>query len=198
MKSEVASFARSPRVPWMAVLLVAAAGCGKLAGPGIFSMGPQTAGGAPAEAAEPSCHLNPDGTETCGYDCMLSPGDGYLCAQTPEGTCGMRGGEIVCTDPEPPPAPPAAEPAPSPQAATTPSDSSFSARCCVNGAFYDCPSSQDLSICVGEPGRLMSCISGCGMSSSCDDQCLGDHGPRPGDSRCRREPTRDGECRKER
>lgn len=199
VKSREASSSRSTRAPWLAVFLVAAAGCGKLTGPGIFSMGPQTASGSSAPTEEPTCHLNPNGTETCGYDCKLSPGDGHVCAQTPEGTCDMRGSEVVCTDPQPAPAPRTAEAPPPPSPVTAPapqSDSSFSARCCVNGAYYDCPSSEDLSICIGEPGRLMSCISGCGMSSSCDDQCLNDHGPRPGASSCSREPSRDGECQK--
>jgi len=62
-----------------------------------------------------------------------------------------------------------------------------SAHCCVNGAFYDCPSAAAVDQCVG---RFTRCISGCGMS--CMEQCLQTDPPDP--SSCERQPSRDGEC----
>ncbi len=66
-------------------------------------------------------------------------------------------------------------------------ESGASAHCCVNGAFYDCPSAAAVDQCVG---RFTRCISGCGMG--CMEQCLQSDPPDP--SSCDREPSRDGEC----
>ncbi len=61
------------------------------------------------------------------------------------------------------------------------------AHCCVNGAFYECPSAGAVDQCVG---RFTRCISGCGMS--CMEQCLESDPPDP--SSCQRDTSRDGEC----
>ncbi len=79
-----------------------------------------------------------------------------------------------------------------PSAATTtgsaaePSSSS-SARCCINGAFYECPDAASVDLCVG---RFARCIGGCGLS--CMESCLQSDPPDP--SGCSRIPSRDGEC----
>jgi hypothetical protein len=35
------------------------------------------------------CKLNPDGTQTCGYNCKLGSGRWY-CATTPDGQCALQ------------------------------------------------------------------------------------------------------------
>ncbi len=68
------------------------------------------------------------------------------------------------------------------------SDSNDSSmHCCVNGAFYACPSAAAIDQCVGEFTR---CISGCGME--CMEECLQTHPPDP--SSCSRDGSRDSEC----
>ncbi|MCB9615581.1 MAG: hypothetical protein H6721_03425 [Sandaracinus sp.] len=64
---------------------------------------------------------------------------------------------------------------------------SSSARCCINGAFYECPDAASVDLCVG---RFTRCISGCGLS--CMESCLQSDPPDP--SGCSRTPARDGEC----
>lgn len=69
---------------------------------------------------------------------------------------------------------------------------SASARCCINGAYYSCPSAEALNRCGGETA---ACLMRCGSSGSsdCEDECIAKHGPDP--SSCMRESARDGECR---
>lgn len=69
-----------------------------------------------------------------------------------------------------------------------------SAHCCVNGAYYTCPSGAAATQCLGQPMRLMSCIQGCGFKSGCDQECARNHGPNP--SACQRNPSKDSTCRK--
>ncbi|MBW2465572.1 MAG: hypothetical protein JRH11_28260 [Deltaproteobacteria bacterium] len=59
--------------------------------------------------------------------------------------------------------------------------------CCVNGAFYECPSAGAADQCVG---RFTRCVSQCG--GDCFEQCLQTDPPDP--SACSRAPGRDGEC----
>lgn len=79
-----------------------------------------------------------------------------------------------------------------PSAATTtgsaaePSSSS-SARCCINGAFYECPDAASVDLCVG---RFARCIGGCGLT--CMESCLQSDPPDP--SGCSRISSRDDEC----
>ncbi|MFS8065288.1 MAG: hypothetical protein ACMG6S_02835 [Byssovorax sp.] len=69
---------------------------------------------------------------------------------------------------------------------------SSSATCCINHAFYDCPSVAAVKKCSGDTS---ACLMGCMNSSdsSCGDRCMRDHPPDP--SGCRRQGDRDGECR---
>ncbi len=71
-------------------------------------------------------------------------------------------------------------------------EASFSARCCINGAYYSCPDTASLNQCGGETA---SCLMGCqssGSSSSCEDKCLKDHAPDP--KSCTRDRAKDSEC----
>ncbi len=72
-------------------------------------------------------------------------------------------------------------------------NSSSSATCCVNGAFYNCGSAQDAAQCVGQPFKLMNCVSSC-SDSSCEDGCINQHGPDP--SSCQRDSSKDNTCKK--
>jgi hypothetical protein len=63
----------------------------------------------------------------------------------------------------------------------------ISTRCCINGAYYDCPSVESFDRCGGAFAR---CLSSCGMS--CVEQCLSSNPPDP--SQCARVQARDGEC----
>jgi hypothetical protein len=69
---------------------------------------------------------------------------------------------------------------------------SSSATCCINHAFYDCPSVAGVKKCSGDTS---TCLMGCMNSSdsSCGDRCMRDHPPDP--SACSRQGARDGECR---
>jgi hypothetical protein len=69
-----------------------------------------------------------------------------------------------------------------------------SAHCCVNGAYYTCPSGGAAAQCVGQPMQLMSCVRKCGFKSGCDQDCARQHGPDP--SACQRNPSKDGQCKK--
>lgn len=160
-------------------------------------MNPAMMGMGAADGGE-SCRMNSDGSQTCGYNCVMGSDGRHACARTPEGTCRMTaGGAAQCDDaaasPASPASPASGDAAPSQPAAA---DGDAEATCCVNGAFYDCPSLNDVGICVGEPMNLMNCMSSCSMGSgtSCEDACVEEHGPKPQDSECRREPSRDGEC----
>ncbi|MFK8003173.1 MAG: hypothetical protein AB8H86_26625 [Polyangiales bacterium] len=62
-----------------------------------------------------------------------------------------------------------------------------SARCCINGAYYECPNAAALDQCAG---RFARCVSACGMS--CMEECLQSDPPDP--SSCTRVTGRDGEC----
>ncbi len=63
--------------------------------------------------------------------------------------------------------------------------------CCVNGAFYVCPSLDAVRRCV--PPELAPCMMRCGlMDMNCPDKCLSQFPMDP--SGCRREPSRDGQC----
>lgn len=67
------------------------------------------------------------------------------------------------------------------------------ASCCVNGAFYSCPSVAAVNKCGGETAACMSkCMSSSDMS--CPDKCLAEHPPDP--SGCTRDASRDVSCRK--
>lgn len=69
---------------------------------------------------------------------------------------------------------------------------SSSATCCINHAFYDCPSVAAVKKCSGDTSAcLMSCMNS--SDSSCGDRCMRDHPPDP--SGCRRQGDRDAECR---
>lgn len=61
------------------------------------------------------------------------------------------------------------------------------AHCCVNGAFYDCPSAAAVDRCSG---AFMRCVAGCG--GTCFESCMSSNPPDP--SACSRDPGRDGEC----
>lgn len=55
---------------------------------------------APPPAITPppmECHVS-NGTQACGYHCVIHP-KGVRCAQTPEGFCQVLDGEVVCFDP---------------------------------------------------------------------------------------------------
>jgi len=69
------------------------------------------------------------------------------------------------------------------------------ATCCVNGAFYTCPSAAAATQCLGEPMRLMSCMQECtGDDGSCENGCAEKHGPDP--SSCQRDASGDASCAK--
>ena len=162
---------------------------------------PATMGMGVSEGGE-SCRLNSDGTQTCGYNCVMGSDGRHACASTPDGSCRMTpSGAAQCDDAgqEASPASPAVTDTTSPSQPSSGDDSGggADATCCVNGAFYDCPSLNDVGICVGEPMNLMNCMGACDpMSSgtSCEDACMEKHGPKPQDSECSREPSRDNEC----
>ncbi|WP_156041434.1 hypothetical protein [Chondromyces apiculatus] len=63
--------------------------------------------------------------------------------------------------------------------------------CCINKAFYDCPSSAAVYKCSGE---FMACVSKCGFGGDfkCTDACMKDHPPDP--SQCTRDSSRDATC----
>ena len=68
---------------------------------------------------------------------------------------------------------------------------SSSATCCINHAFYDCPSMAAVKKCSGDTSAcLMSCMSS--SDSSCGERCMREHPPDP--SGCSRQGNRDGEC----
>lgn len=61
------------------------------------------------------------------------------------------------------------------------------ARCCINGAFYECGSAAAVDRCSG---AFMRCVAGCG--GACVESCLRSDPPDP--SACTRVSSRDGEC----
>jgi hypothetical protein len=65
------------------------------------------------------------------------------------------------------------------------------ANCCVNGAYYDCPSPSAVNKCAGE---FAACVTKCAMGSDmgCGERCMKDHPPDP--SGCTRNPSKDGTC----
>ncbi|MFP4600112.1 MAG: hypothetical protein ACLFVJ_17780 [Persicimonas sp.] len=155
-----------------------------------------TSSGSTAEASpQRECKLNSDGTQTCGYHCMMGSNGTFNCASTPEGSCSMSaGGDISCSDPGQASAGSTQTNGASDSGGSSSGGAETSARCCINGAYYSCPSAVDAKICIGEPMQLMSCLDNCGMDSSCEDGCLREHGPEPQESECTREPSRDNEC----
>ena len=78
------------------------------------------------------------------------------------------------------------QPAPQPGAGAA-AQSTSTQHCCINGAYYACPSASAVDQCVGAFTR---CLSGCGFE--CVDQCMQSNPPDP--SSCRREPAHDGDC----
>ena len=78
-------------------------------------------------------------------------------------------------------------PGETPRDATT--TESFSGSCCVQGAFYECPSLEAVDTCSG---KFMTCTSGCGLDMDCVERCSETHPIDP--SGCSRAPARDGEC----
>ncbi|MFK7991744.1 MAG: hypothetical protein AB8I08_37350 [Sandaracinaceae bacterium] len=73
-----------------------------------------------------------------------------------------------------------------PSAATT--SGGASGHCCINGAYYSCPSAAAVDRCSGAFAR---CAAGCG-GFSCIEGCMSSDPPDP--SSCSRDPGRDGEC----
>lgn len=62
--------------------------------------------------------------------------------------------------------------------------------CCVNGAFYECPSADAVYTCTG---AFMQCVMGCDMMDmECPSACEDKHPIDP--SECSRTSGRDGEC----
>ena len=59
--------------------------------------------------------------------------------------------------------------------------------CCINGAFYECPSADSVYQCTG---RTMECVQTNGADAV--EHCLETYPPDP--SGCSRTPGRDGEC----
>lgn len=70
------------------------------------------------------------------------------------------------------------------------SEGSFTGSCCVNGAFYDCPSAEAVTRCTG---AFMRCQSGCGMDFDCIEGCARSHPADP--SMCSRDMGSDNQCR---
>jgi hypothetical protein len=53
---------------------------------------------APRSTVRSRCHLNGDGTRTCGYNCRFGAGGYHYCASTPNGTCGLNSdGSYTCS-----------------------------------------------------------------------------------------------------
>jgi hypothetical protein len=75
---------------------------------------------------------------------------------------------------------------------SAPAQGGASAHCCVNGAYYQCPSASAVNKCAGESA---ACLSRCMSSNdmSCGDRCMKEHPPDP--SACERHSEKDGECR---
>ncbi len=71
-------------------------------------------------------------------------------------------------------------------AAAAPSDGPGS--CCVNGAYYDCPTGQAVWKCSGE---MMACSAECGMT---DPDCIFRCAELIDPSLCSRNPSNDGTC----
>jgi hypothetical protein len=42
------------------------------------------------QTAPTKCHLNSDGTQTCGYNCRLGSNGYHYCASTPDGRCALN------------------------------------------------------------------------------------------------------------
>lgn len=62
--------------------------------------------------------------------------------------------------------------------------------CCVNDAFYDCPSASAVYQCSG---AFMTCMVDCGMMDmDCPESCMDSHPLDP--SACSRNPSRDNTC----
>ena len=71
--------------------------------------------------------------------------------------------------------------------------SNASAHCCVNGAYYQCPSASAVNKCAGESA---ACLSRCMSSSSdmgCGERCMKEHPPDPSD--CTRQTDKDSQCK---
>lgn len=66
--------------------------------------------------------------------------------------------------------------------------------CCVNGAFFACPSAGAVAQCAGEPMQLSSCLMASGCDNGCATECMGKYGPDP--SSCQRDPSKDETCPK--
>ncbi len=67
-----------------------------------------------------------------------------------------------------------------------------SSRCCINHAYYQCPSLAAVNKCAGETA---ACLGRCAMSGGmgCEERCLKENPPDPSD--CERHAEKDGECR---
>lgn len=147
------------------------------------------------QAPRQTCKMNADGTEVCGYHCLLGSGGGWACADSPEGSCSVAtSGEVSCQGDElpEPPAPAASNDEP----ASSPQSSGSDAMCCVNLAYYDCPDAAAATLCLGSPMQLMSCMQECGVGGdgSCEEACSEDHGARPDEAGCERNAALDGQC----
>jgi Prokaryotic membrane lipoprotein lipid attachment site len=48
-------------------------------------------------SGQSECHLNSDGSQTCGYNCKLGSDGHFGCAQTPSGACALGSdGHVTC------------------------------------------------------------------------------------------------------
>ncbi|MRG98528.1 hypothetical protein [Polyangium spumosum] len=75
---------------------------------------------------------------------------------------------------------------------TATAQSSASAHCCINRAYYQCPSAAAVNKCAGESA---ACLTRCmmGGGSGCGERCMKEHPPDPSD--CQRQPEKDGQCK---
>ncbi|MCU0657696.1 MAG: hypothetical protein MUF64_21275 [Polyangiaceae bacterium] len=67
--------------------------------------------------------------------------------------------------------------------------------CCVNKQFNECETAERAVKCIGNPMQLISCNDKCGMSQDCTLKCIADHGPSADRGPCKRDRSRDKECR---
>ncbi len=73
---------------------------------------------------------------------------------------------------------------------TAPPQDEGPGSCCINGAYYDCPTAAAVYKCSG---AFMQCQMGCDMMGmGCTEACLESHPLDPSD--CSRDVARDGEC----
>jgi len=70
--------------------------------------------------------------------------------------------------------------------------SSASAHCCINRAYYQCPSVAAVNKCAGDSAL---CLGRCAMGGDmgCGERCMKENPPDPSD--CERRPEKDGECK---